>query len=236
MPDQSGVPPIPFSFATLINRLRGQSPANYSYAQSRLGRQPMIYANDPEQFRQLRGTDYGSTFSPGAGQSFALAADPTTGPLADPVRALLGSTGEPVSVIAPYRGAAAGPAGHVATEPGVPLHESTHQFIGENKLPIPLLYTRVPKDIQEKIFQALTARNYPTDRFSDEIPARLAAGQFASLGLSPEEGRQVWQTYLDLYQKQAPEKARRFQAYTRGRTGNVDPTLSTSSPATPTEK
>src|SRR5579864_3453935 len=146
MPDDSyssGPPPASLSFSALIDRLRRSAPAKYSYAMSRLGRQPMIYSEDPEQFRQLRGEDYGATYQPDLAQRAALRANPLAGPLADPVRSLLGSSGEPVSVIAPYQSQTGGPAGQPGTELGVPLHEATHQFLGADKLPVSEFYTQV---------------------------------------------------------------------------------------------
>jgi len=204
----------------------GGDPAKYSLAYSRLGRQPMIYSESPEQSMQMTGPAWGRTYQPPQGamertvSGGYMALNPTFGPLAEPVHEQL-SKGGPVSVIMPYR---------EDTPPGVPLHEATHAFQGTDALPLSVLYTKVEPSIRGRISDALTKQGVDPDTFSREIPARLASGQFKTLGLTPEEGRQLWQTYLDMYQKMAPEKANRLRLYTKGRTGNVDPSLSTSTP------
>lgn len=231
MPTDDSLPPLPYSLAMLVNKLRGQKPANYSYAQTRLGRQPVIYSQDQSQFNQVDSPqDWGAAFSPTWEQKAKLRVDPTSGPLGDPVNALLGQ-GSPVSVIAPYQSSKSGLPGDVTGTPsGVPLHESVHQFIGSDKLPLDALKASIDPQTMEKMRDALERMNTPGDKFGDEIPARLASGQYSSLGLSPEEGQQLWHTYLDLYQKMNPAKANRLRVYTKNRSVPVDPELSTSSP------
>jgi len=247
LPDPIGLPTPSFSLSTLINRYKNAEPAKYSLAYSRLGRQPMIFSESPEQAKQLIGTDLGRSYQVfGKAAPFdalhdaavhgVLTADPAAGPLADPVRKLY-EGGEPVSVVAPYKEpvvvgrSKSGKGGRIVeqgTPSGVPLHEAVHSYMGSDRVPVNLLFTKLEPDVRGRITDTLARQGYPVEAFVDEIPARLAAGQFDRLGLSREEGQKLWQTYLDMYTKMSPEKANRLRLYTKGRTGTVDPSLGTS--------
>lgn len=206
-----------FSLASLINRMRGQ-PENFEgYAQTRLGRQPQIYARNQQQFDELtnplhdpRKSIYGATFM-GKGDVGAA----NVSPLADPVRALL-SQGEPVSVISPNQKPVSGPGGTPGTEPGVPLHEATHQFT--KGLPLKQIYQQLGPDVQNKMEQSLQKSGYSKDDIPGEVASRLVAGQFGSLGLTAQEGMYVRQAYFTHMQNVAPKQAQRLQMYTKGRT------------------
>jgi hypothetical protein len=216
MPDE--LPDLPFSLATIADRLRSQPPANYREARTRLGRQPVMYAQDAGQYSAVDSpANWGGTFQPTLEQKIKLRMNPAAGPLADPLRALLGQ-GQPVSVIAPEQASKTGLAGDTSGTPaGVTLHEATHQFVGSNKLPLDILKSKIDPQLMARMRQALEKQNYTGDNFGDEIPARLASGQFDSLGLSPKEGQQLWDTYLTEYSKVAPRRANRLRMYTSGR-------------------
>jgi len=216
MPDDSSLPPLSPSLAMLINKLRGQ-PENYEgYAQSRLGRTPMIYARTPQQFEELDNPlhnplrhDYGATFM-NRGDLGAV----NVSSLHDPVAALL-SQGQPVSVIRPPEQAVSGPGGSPGTEPGVSLHEAVHAYT--KGLPLDALYQQLPDPLRNKMTQAIAKAGYSPVNIPGEVASRLVAGQFGSLGLTQDEGMAARQQYLASMQKVAPKQATRLQMYTRGR-------------------
>ena len=216
MADNSSLPPLSPSLAMLVNRLRGQPQSFQGYAQTRLGRTPIIYAQSPEQFEELDNPlhnplrhDYGATFM---SRSDLGPANIST--LHDPVAALL-SQGQPVSVIRPPEAPVAGPGGSPGTEPGVPLHEATHAYT--KGLPLQSLYQQLPDPLRAKMTQAIVQAGYSPDAIPGEVASRLVAGQFGSLGLTQEEGLAARQQYLANMQKVAPQQGTRLQMYTRGR-------------------
>jgi hypothetical protein len=214
MPDL-GPPPASLDFAELVQRLRGQ-PA--SYAQTRLGRQPVIYAGDEGQYEGLTNplhdphkTTYGATFMDPSKLGWASMQSPLYGATQEALK-----TGEPVSVIAPYEKPVSGPGGTSGTEPGVPLHEATHQFT--KGLPLQQIVGKLSGSLQTKMSQALAKSGYSDNDVPGEVTSRLIAGQFGSLGLDREEGLQARGELLANMQKVAPKQAQRLGMYTRGRT------------------
>jgi hypothetical protein len=218
MPDYDS-PPLTPAFLELASRMRGQP----GYARTRLGRQPQFYAADREQFENLTNPlhdptkhDYGATFmNPGDLGLLSRQSD-----LYAPVAAALNrgsdtkvGTTEPVSVIAPYEAPIEGRFGRKGTEPGVPLHEASHQYTRD--IPVNQIVQGMSGGLKAKMAQALS-KNYSGGDVPGEIVSRLIAGQFESLGLDRGEGMQARGELLFSMQKVAPEQAQRLGLYTKG--------------------
>lgn len=211
MPD---APPMSLALADLVGKLRGQQPG---YAQTRLGRQPIIYARDQDQYEGLTNplhnparVTYGATFMSPGDLGFLSRQSPLHGATQEAL-----STGEPTSIIAPYQKPVSGPGGSQGTEPGVPLHEATHQFT--KGLPLDQLFSQLDSPTQVKMATALSKAGYERDAIPGEVASRLVSGQFGSLGLTRDEGMQARQTFLSNLQQVDQSRGQRLSIYTRGR-------------------
>lgn len=191
---------------SLLERLSGllNEQPKYNYAESRLSHGPMMLA-DPAQYEK---------FSPGhLGDTVQAVGAFNRSPLAQPAREFLSKGQKPI-VMGNWDPSSTVPDAYKNKVGQVVTHESTHQLIDQDKLPLNLLYSQIPPAMQGAIHQELTKQGYPPNQFGDEIPARLAARQFGSLGLSDAQGQALWQKYLELYQQVNAAKTQRFRNYT----------------------
>jgi hypothetical protein len=215
------MPPSQFSLEQLVNkgaaaagipigaaaRLLGRQQPAYNYAESRLSRKPVLIVQDPSQAKGgvLGEKDYGG---------YLQTVDPwNTSPMSNVVRKNVVEGKSPV-VIAPYEPPSYGPAGSTGTEHGVMRHESVHQYLGDTKVPLGRLFASNPA-LRQTIESNLDKMNYTDKQYADEVASRLAAGQFQSLGLTPQQGVQVWKQWLSELSKTDPKKAARLDMYTR---------------------
>ncbi len=196
--------PISSGLFERLNQLLTEQP-KYNYAESRLSHGPMILA-DPAQYER---------FSPGhLGDTVQSISPLNRSPLAGPVREQLAKGQKPI-VMGNWDPMSVTPSAYKDTVGQVTGHESTHQLIGGSKLPLSIFYSQIPPAIQGAIHQELSKQGYPPSQFGDEIPARLANRQYASLGVTPEQGQALWQKYLELYQQANAANAGRLRSYTK---------------------
>lgn len=222
---------MPLAYAA--KKLGRQQP-NYTYAESRLSHGPVMMVQDPEQAKALMGEHFGE---------YLPSMDPVNvSPMSNEVRSQI-LQGKPPVVIAPYQAPTYGPAGSKGTEPGVIRHEAVHQYLSGVKVSPQRLFAvtdKIDPLIKQRIGNQLTSMGYPTTDFGDEIASRLAAGQFSSLGLSPQQGEQVWRSWLSEMSKTDPAKASRLDMYTRSAHAAIlqsgEPTSEQSAQFLPTPK
>lgn len=221
MPDTPDPPSSHFSMQDLVDRgaaavgmpvayaakLLGRQSPKYTYAESRLSHGPVMMVQDPSQARGgvLGEKDYGA---------YMRTVDPwDTSPMSNEVRKSV-VAGKPPVVIAPHEAQSYGPMGNSGTEQGVTRHESVHQYIPNAHVSLGRVFASNPA-LRQTIESKLDKMNYTDKQYAGEVASRLAAGQFQSLGLTPQQGVQAWHQWLSEYAKEDPKKAARLDMYTR---------------------